>query len=175
MGPGRTVRPLPHWEQPRQASPRDMARRQGRAPCCSGGSSLGSEPIFFAFDAFPFLPVMGEACSAWASLPRPVCSQEGLCWALVGTQTAYSFSSRVLAPSLTLSVTLSSLWGRNKEPLDPGDAEEFRGQAPAGLPGRNTESLCDLKRLPNPIGKEHTMETPSPSRRSPSSAGPHPG
>ena len=81
----------------------------------------------------------------------------------MGTQTAYSFLSRILAPSLTLSVTLSSLWGRNKELPDPGDAEEFRGQAPAGLPGWNTEGLCDVKRLPNPVGREHTMETPSPS------------
>lgn len=41
------------------------------------GSSLGSEPTFFAFSALPFLPVLEEACGAWASLRRPVCSQEG--------------------------------------------------------------------------------------------------
>ena len=43
----------------------------------AAGSSLGSKPILFAFYAFPFLPVLDEVCSAWASLPRPVCSQEG--------------------------------------------------------------------------------------------------
>lgn len=107
----------------------------------------------FCFYAFLFFPVMEPAHSGWASLLGPGCSHEGLSWALVGTQAAYSSLSRVLAPSLTLSVTLSWLWKRNKEPPGPGGAEEFRGQAPAGLPwlvrpGRNTEGLCDPNRHP---------------------------
>lgn len=69
----------------------------------------------------------------------------------MGNQAAYSFLFRVLAPFLALSVTLSRLWGKNKEPPALKSAEEFRGQAPAVLqwPVRarwNTESLCDLKR-----------------------------
>lgn len=139
-----------------------QANRGGYTPRCAGETFLGpNPPLFFVFGfffvfcfyAFLFFPVMEPAHSGWASLLGPGCSHEGLSWALVGTQAAYSSLSRVLAPSLTLSVTLSWLWKRNKEPPGPGGAEEFRGQAPAGLPwlvrpGRNTEGLCDPNRHP---------------------------
>lgn len=43
-------------------------------------------------------------------------ASDGCSWVL----NAYSFLSRVPAPSLTLSVTLSRLWGRNKGLPGPG-------------------------------------------------------
>ena len=118
------------------------------------GDLSGAQSLSLSlFNAFLFSPVTEPAHSGWASLLGPGCSHEGLSWALVGTQTAYSSLSRVLAPSLTLSMTLSRLWKRNKELPGPGGAEEFRGQAPEGLqwlvrPGGNIESLCDLNRHP---------------------------
>lgn len=103
----------------------------------------------------------------------------------MGNQAAYSLLFRVLAPFLALSVTLSRLWGKNKEPPALKSAEEFRGQAPAVLqwPVRarwNTESLCDLKRhslslqeaAPGPASKEHANEAPCTPGLS---AGSHPG
>lgn len=74
--------------------------------------------------------------------------------------TCGHFLPRVLAPFLTLSLTLSRLWGRSKEPSGPGGvgAEEFMGQAPAGLPGWDREGVCGLKshRLADAAGKKHT-------------------
>lgn len=162
MGPGRTVRPLPHREQPRQAAPQGAwLADEAAPPCCSGGKLSGVCSIFFAFSALPFLPVLEEACGAWASSQAHLFSGRSL----MGTCGHSNCLFILVQGSGSLShpvMTLSSLWGRNKEPLDPGDAEEFRGQA-YRLPGWNTEGLCDVSRLPNPVGKEHTMETPSPS------------
>lgn len=128
-------------------------------------------PPFFCFFASLSSPVMELAHSGWASLLGPGGSHEGLSWVLVGTQAAYSSLSTVLAPSLTLSVTPIRLWKRNKELPGPGGAQEFRGQAPAGLscldrPGGNTEGLCNLNRHPCPFKRlpprwqEHTTEAP---------------
>lgn len=63
--------------------------------------------------------------------------------------TCGHFLPRVLAPFLTLSLTLSRLWGRSKEPSGPGGvgAEEFMGQAPAGLPGWDREGVCVVSRV----------------------------
>lgn len=97
------------------------------------GDASGAQSHFLGFYAVLFSPVIGPAHSGWASLLGPGCSHEGLPWALVGTQAAYSSLSGVLAPSLTLSMTLSRLWKRNKGMPGPRGAEEFRGQAPAWL------------------------------------------
>lgn len=83
----------------------------------------------------------------------------------MGIEAAYSLLSRVLAP-LTLSVTLSGPWGRNKAPAGPGECGGIQGSGraalqcsvrPAGTPGLVWAKQTPLfrQRLPDPASEEH--------------------
>ena len=113
---------------------------------------------FWGCSCFPLFSCNGASPQCPGFSLQPVCCPEGLRWALVGTQTDYSFLTRVLAPSLTLWMTRSRLGGRNKEPPGCGECKGIQGSGPSNIAVVSQarlehKRLCDLNRHPLSLQK----------------------